>query len=130
MNSDVLENELIEGSLLLEPNMEVSKIGRSTGATTGIVNSCIVQQWADDKYTAEIGVLGENGGLFGDVGDSGSLVFTKHRDKVYGVGMLIGKNYARNFGLVSPLWAILEDVQDELGQEINLEFGDYCNKGE
>jgi hypothetical protein len=97
--------------------MMVSKIGRTTGETQGIVNGCIVQRWVDNHLSMEIAVLG-SGDLFADVGDSGSLVTTDDENP-RGVGMLIGKNVLGSLGLVSPLWAVLEDVEAKLGQKID-----------
>ena len=95
--------------------MGVSKIGRTTGETEGKVNGCIIQRWVDNVITTEIGVLG-NGKIF--AGDSGSLVVTEKDDEQYGVGILIGKNADSFLGLVSPLWAVLEDVETVLEQKI------------
>ncbi len=62
-------------------------------------------------------MLGEER-LFADVGDSGALLTTVS-DKPCGVGMLIGKNALGTLVLVSPLWAILEDVEAKLKQRID-----------
>lgn len=98
--------------------MEVSKVGRTTGETNGIVNGCVLQRWVDGTLTTEIGVIGDER-IFGDVGDSGSLVVAENHNEPYGVGMLIGKNARGELGLVSPLWAILEDVEEKLNQKIS-----------
>jgi Peptidase family S64 len=101
--------------------MEVLKIGRATGETKGTVNGCVIQRWDDDTVTIEIGVVG-TGGVFADVGDSGSLVVTVSGDEPYGLGMLIKKNADGGLGLVSPLWAVLEDVEATLGEGISLDI--------
>jgi hypothetical protein len=105
----------------LKPGTKVSKIGRTTGETEGTVNGCVIQRWIDNIVTIEIGVQGDDR-VFADVGDSGSLVVTANDDEPYGVGMLIGKNAMGGLGLVSPLWAVLEDVEATLGQKISLDI--------
>jgi len=96
--------------------MKVSKIARTTGETQGTVNGCIIQRWVD-CLSMEIGVLGEER-VFSDVSDSGSLLTTVD-DEPCGVGMLIGKNVSGSLVLVSPLWAVLEDVEAKLKQIID-----------
>ena len=118
LNSDTRQDAVVRGISVLTPDMEVSKIGRTTGETEGIVNGCIIQRWVDNLVTTEIGVLGKER-VFADIGDSGSLVVTANGDEPYGVGMLIGKNVLGSLGLVSPLWAVLEDVEAKLEQTVN-----------
>jgi Peptidase family S64 len=126
VNTSTFENQLVEGVRLLEPGMEVYKVGRTTLDSRGAVQGCAILEWADGKCTVEIAVLGENTEAFGDLGDSGSLVFTESgiTGSLYGVGILIGRNQAGNFGLVSPLWAVIEDAQAKLRQEINFKSDD------
>jgi len=104
--------------------MPVFKYGRSTDGREGIVNECVVQKWMDDNLTVEIGVIGQAEEAFADRGDSGSLVITAREasdgsEGIYAVGLLIGKSN-RGLALVTPLWAILEDVKGH-GLEISLE---------
>jgi hypothetical protein len=80
-------------------------------------DGCVVQTWADNKITTEIGVIGDRK-EFSDVGDSGSLVLTA--EDSCALGMLIGKNNLRNLAFVSLLWAVLEDVQAKLGLKVDL----------
>jgi hypothetical protein len=115
LNSDTRENAVVNGISLLKPGMKVSKIGRTTEETVGTVNSCVIQRWSD-HLSMEIGVLGDER-VFADVGDSGSLLTTVD-DEPCGVGMLIGKNVLGSLVLVSPLWAVLEDVEAKLQQRI------------
>jgi hypothetical protein len=103
----------------LKPKMKVYKYGRTTNETTGEVNGCVVQVWEKGEVTSEIGILGE-GEKFAECGDSGSLVVTEGEDGIYAVGMLVGKNTAMQLALVTPLWAILKDVQDK-GLMVSLE---------
>lgn len=116
LNSDTREDAVVNGISLLKPDMKVTKIGRTTGETVGTVNGCVIQRWVD-CLSMEIGVLGEER-LFADVGDSGSLLTTVD-DEPCGVGMLIGKNVLGTLVLVSPLWAVLEDVEAKLKQRID-----------
>jgi hypothetical protein len=118
LNSDTRQDEAVRGIGLLIPDMKVSKIGRTTGETNGIVNGCVLQRWVDNTLTTEIGVVADEK-IFGDVGDSGSLVVTENDGEPYGVGMLIGKNIRGGLGLTSPLWAILEDAEEKLKQKIS-----------
>ena len=120
-SSGKYEGRRIRNSLLLAPYMSVFKYGRTTDETEGQVNPCVVQRWMDDDVTVEIGVLGER---FADRGDSGSLVITERTpgggdEGLYALGLLIGKNGGGELALVTPLWAILEDVKDH-GLEISL----------
>jgi hypothetical protein len=69
----------------------------------------------------EIAVVPDRG-LFADVGDSGSLVTTTGNEP-YGVGLLIGKNDVGSVGVVTPIWAVLEDAEAKLGQKINFYAG-------
>lgn len=116
LNSDTREDAAVNGISLLKPDMKVSKIGRTTGQTEGTVNGCVIQRWVDGRLSMEIGVLGKER-LFADVGDSGSLLTTDD-EKPCGVGMLIEKNFSGTLVLVSPLWAVLEDVEAKLKQRI------------
>jgi hypothetical protein len=95
--------------------MKVSKIGRTTEETEGTVHGCIIQAWINNQITTEIAVIGDKKD-FADVGDSGSLVVTA--EDSYALGMLIGNNSLRNLAIVSPLWAVLEDVQAKLGRKV------------
>jgi len=78
----------------------------------------------DNTLTAEICVVGRAEEKFADRGDSGSLVITEHTDRngdvgLCAVGLLIG-NTVNGLALVTPLWAILEDIKNQ-GLEISLE---------
>ena len=104
--------------------MEVFKTGRTTGETKGEVNGCVLQQWSteDKRRTIEICVCGDkdDGSGFARRGDSGSLVVTEDTDsdELYGVGLLTGLS-VKGLGIVSPLWAVLEDVERNLGRKIH-----------
>jgi Peptidase family S64 len=91
LNSDTRDHEPVRGIQLLEPGMKVSKIGRTTGETEGMVHGCVIQAWIDNKILVNIGiaVIGDMK-KFADVGDSGSLVVTAADN--YALGMLIRKN--------------------------------------
>ena len=123
-SSGIYEGHRIRGSQILSPNMSVFKYGRTTDSTEGIVNECVLQRWMDNTLTAEICVVGRAEEKFADRSDSGSLVITEHTDRngdvgLCAVGLLIG-NTVNGLALVTPLWAILEDIKNQ-GLEISLE---------
>ena len=96
------------GTLL--PNMPVTKTGRSTGVTEGLVNGFVVQKWTADKVTTEIGIMGTAGGL---KGDSGAAAIDTETLKV--VAMLIGLNLREDSCVVTPITLIIEDISGKFG---------------
>lgn len=91
---------------LLAPNGNVSKCGRSTEVTLGVVNGLFMQKWSEHRVTTEIAIVGSDG-VFGEKGDSGSVVINEGEESLAG-GLLIGKNIFNNFAIVTPLYAIFE----------------------
>jgi hypothetical protein len=107
--------------MLLAPQAPVEKLGRTTGRTSGTVNSAIVQRWADGHPSIEIGVVGELH-PFADLGDSGSLCLTPGppgTDLSAG-GLVVGKNNFINMALVTPMWAVLEDMTITMGAAVTI----------
>jgi len=104
------DNETISGIGYLLPNMTVTKTGRSTGVTEGLVNGFVVQQWTTDKVTTEIGIIGR---AFGRKGDSGAAVIDAERLKI--VAMLIGLNLKEDLCVVTPITLIIEDIARKFG---------------
>jgi hypothetical protein len=94
----------------------VQKLGRTTGETYGTVNEAVVQRWSDGKLTIELAVISDNPGDFADLGDSGSLCITSRLGEAG--GLVFGINHYLNAALVTPLWAVLEDMTANIGETV------------
>jgi hypothetical protein len=67
----------------------------------------------------EIGVVGK-GGAFADVGDSGSLcIAVRSEVELFAGGLVVGVNHFLNAALVTPMWAVLEDMSSAVGGAVN-----------
>ena len=96
-----------------------------------------MQIWSGPDYgvTSEIGVVAEVAGEdFGRPGDSGSLVtmggsgyeLESTANELYCVGILTGLGRSRfhaRVAIVTPLWAVLEEVELKLQQKIDFLTG-------
>ncbi|KAA8899028.1 hypothetical protein FN846DRAFT_191326 [Sphaerosporella brunnea] len=104
---------------LLSPGTKVVKVGRTTGRQYGTVNGAIVQGWDDGHSTVEIGVIGHANGVFADSGDSGSLcVLEDKQGDLHAAGLVVDKHAELKLAIVTPMWALLEDVSRELGESV------------
>ncbi|RPA97333.1 hypothetical protein L873DRAFT_1691306 [Choiromyces venosus 120613-1] len=107
----------------IEPGTSVIKIGRTTGQTEGIVNGAALQIWETGALTQEVAVISSSGGTdtgcFATIGDSGSLVVSL-ADPLEAVGLVVGKNDSGipRWVAVTPLWAVIEDVERVIGKEV------------
>ncbi|PUU73730.1 hypothetical protein B9Z19DRAFT_1068742 [Tuber borchii] len=96
----------------LYPGAIVAKMGRSTGATCGVVNGAMLQHWENGASTHEIAIIGHSGETFANRGDSGGCVFTLEGEEYKASGMLIGKVRDANISFATPLRLILQSAGD------------------
>jgi len=96
----------------LYPGANIEKIGRSTGATSGVVNSIMLQYWQNGAPTFEIAIIGGIGEGFANRGDSGGCVLTQENGEYKASGLMIGKVLQSNIGFATPLRSILQTAGD------------------
>lgn len=102
----------------LKDKLVVAKVGRTTGDTTGIVNGVQTSVNVDGKTTSEWTVVGENGEVFAEHGDSGSGVWSLNGDCV---GLLWGSATSSGMGFITPIQQIFDDLRlDEKYRELRV----------
>lgn len=106
-------------------NMQVEKVGRSTGWTTGTVTDTCSDETTDEYFSdgrIHIYICQYLTTLYNSGGDSGSPVFYwwwfYGVDTVELVGLLWGQGYSANEGLVSP-WT---NVENDLGPNLYIQY--------
>ena len=105
--------------------MPVLKIGRTTSSINSRVNANLLQWYSLGTTTEEINVVSTDFGrvLFGNRGDSGALVVSWEDgddDVPYAVGMLVGLNEEKDINMVTPIQAVLENMEMRMGKKLRL----------
>jgi hypothetical protein len=110
----------------IDAGMDVEKVGRTTGHTTGRVLALaygpvgvqyvvegITYAFSGEVYFEPVYVIEGNGQAFSEEGDSGSLVTAVKEGQRYAVGLIIGGAKGQggvDYTLVLPIQAILDKL--------------------
>ena len=123
----IFTDEQVFSSGNLEPGTTVFKVGWATDQTEGIMNHATVMIWENGRLTQELAIVAQCGGsytwCFATKGDSGSLVLLQATFEA--AGLLVAKNESSiaRWVAVTPLWAVLEDVNNAIGVDV-----EFCSE--
>ena len=82
----------------------------------------IVMTWLANQKTAELTVCGrtqeDGSNMFAWKGDSGSLLVRE--DPLQAVGLIHGVSLKPDLTMYTPLWAVLESVEQEFGLKLHV----------
>lgn len=113
------------GTLPIEANMHVEKVGRTTGHTQGVVIARphepvrlnyavqgVDYQFSGQVYFDPVFIVQGNGQVFSEEGDSGSLITTVRDGQRYAVGILIGglRGQGIDYTFVLPIGSVLSKL--------------------
>jgi len=128
--SGSIANEGVPGALIVAPsrNLRVTKMGRSTGVTTGVITETVLNANIDYSGPCEpdgpsipltnlILIQGDNGKDFSAAGDSGSLVMTLTNHNP--VGLLIAGN-DQHQSVAHPIAGVLNSLSSALGTRLSI----------
>jgi len=123
------------------PGLEVRKHGRKTGRTDGVVaylmDSVKVRLWNDEFcFRKQIGIRSvENGPVFADQGDSGSLVVSgEPKTEAYSVGLYFAQDPDTGLYLANPMEFVIKQLGysqmhvDGQMSEIGQKSQDLCDR--
>lgn len=80
------------------------------------------------NVSVEIGVVGDTL-LFTDSGDCGSLCFMEDELGIKAAGLVIGMNSRYHLAVVTPVWAVVEDIETKLGETVTFTLKNQLNEG-
>jgi hypothetical protein len=112
-------------TLDIEPNMEVEKVGRTTGHTTGVVIARaheplgikyavqgVDYEFSGEVYFDPVFIIQGKAQVFSEEGDSGSLITVVQNGVRYAVGILIGgaRGQGVDYTFVLPIRSVLNKL--------------------